>query len=206
MSSNSGLNRDALARLGHLVFPRRLWVGLSVVGIATLVVKPRPFWGDGYLLWNGVAIALILAGLAGRAWAAGCAGRHTTLARIEAPRLVTGGPYAFVRNPIYLASVVLGFGMVLLLGDWWMLGLHLGVCLLLYAGIIPAEEEFLRRTFGEEYERYAENVPRMWPRFAPWCDATQVRWEPQSLLDQARLGGVLVAIYALLKLAAWLRH
>src|SRR5688572_17790600 len=115
--STSPSSHAALARLGRILFPRRLWVGLAVVAIAALFVQPRAVYGRYQILGTTISLGLILLGLAGRAWAAGCAGRHTTEARIEAPKLVTGGPFAYVRNPIYLASVVLGFGMVGVIGD-----------------------------------------------------------------------------------------
>lgn len=194
-----------LARLGRLIFPRRLWVGLAVVGLAGFLVEPRAVFGSYQAAGMIVCLGLVFAGLGLRAWAAGCAGRHTREARIEAPRLITGGPYAYVRNPIYLASIVLGFGMVGLVGDPWLLAMHVGVCVLLYAGIVPAEEEFLRGKFGTDYVRYCAGVPRLWPRWRAWPEAGAARWDRLALFDQMRLGGVLVAIYAGLHFAAWLR-
>ena len=148
----------------------------------------------------------MLLGLGVRAWAAGCAGRHTREAQIEAPALITGGPFAFVRNPIYLASILLGFGMVILVGDPWLLGMHIGVCILLYAAIVPAEESFLRQRFGAQYEEYCQAVPRFWPRLLPWSGSTKCGWDWRALLDQMRLGLILSAIYTGLHLAAWLRR
>lgn len=194
-----------LARFGQIVFPRRLWVGLAVVAIAALFVRPHAVFGPFQILGTIASLALILLGLAGRAWAAGCAGQHTRDARIDAPRLVTGGPYAYVRNPIYLASIVLGFGMVGLVGDPVLLLLHLGVCILLYAGIIPAEEKFLRGRFGQAYLDYTEQVPRMWPRLRPWEKAEPVAFDPRTWFDQFKLALILAGIYFGLHLAAWLR-
>ncbi len=151
------------------------------------------------------SLALVLLGLAGRAWAGGCAGRHTRGAAIEAPRLATGGPYAHVRNPIYLASVMLGLGMVGLLGDPWMLVPCVGVFLFLYTSIVPAEEEFLRRQFGEDYARYCAKVPRIVPRLRAWSGAQEQPFERSALRHEARLGLMLVAVWALLHGAAWLR-
>lgn len=194
---------SALARLGRVVFPRRLWIGLAVVVLAGFLVRPRMIFG-----WSGTigSLGLIVTGLLVRAWAAGCAGRHTREARITAPALITGGPYAHVRNPIYLASIVLGFGMVGLIGDAWLLAMHMAVCVLLYAAIVPAEEEFLREKFGAEYAHYCMHVPRLWPRWRRWPEARSVRCDPRALVDQLRLGLVLVAIYAGLHFAAWLRR
>jgi protein-S-isoprenylcysteine O-methyltransferase Ste14 len=201
----SSFLHSALARFGKVVFPRRLWVGLAVVVVAGLFVRPLPVFGRYQALGTIGSIGLIVVGLAGRGWAAGCAGRHTREAQIDAPRLVTGGPYGYVRNPIYLASIVLGFGMVGLVGDSVLLVLHLAVCVLLYAGIIPAEEQFLRERFGETYAEYSANVPRMWPRIRPWKKAETAVFDRRAWLDQLRLGLLLCGIYFGLHLAAWLR-
>jgi protein-S-isoprenylcysteine O-methyltransferase Ste14 len=205
MKTDAPTLHSSLARLGQVVFPRRLWVGLAVVVLAAFMVEPRPILGRWHVAAEIVSLALVILGLALRTWAGGCAGRHTREARIEAPRLVTGGPYALVRNPIYFASIVLGFGMVGLVGDPWLLAMHVGVCILLYVGIVPAEEEFLRERFGPEYSRYCANVPRFWPRLSPWPEAEPVRWDASSLVGELRLGLVLVAIYGGLHGAAWLR-
>jgi protein-S-isoprenylcysteine O-methyltransferase Ste14 len=196
---------STLARLGEVVFPRRLWVGLGVVAVAALFVRPHAAFGHFQAPATMASIALILLGLVGRAWAAGHAGRHTRDSRIDAPRLVTGGPYAYVRNPIYLASIVLGFGMVGLVGDPILLVLHLSVCVLLYAGIIPAEEKFLKERFGAPYVDYTEHVPRLWPRLRPWEKAESVAFDRRTWIDQLWLALLLCGIYFGLHFAAWLR-
>lgn len=197
--------RERCARLGRRIFPRRLQVGLAVVALMAIWIRPQPLFGSLQQAGTLLSFGFVLAGLAGRAWAAGGAGRHTRLARIEAPRLITGGPYAYVRNPIYLASIFLGLGMVGLLGDPWMLVPYLAVFVFLYASIVPAEEEFLQAQFGEEYRRYCAHVPRMIPRLRPWPDAAPVEFDATAFLHEARLGLLLVAIYALMRGAAWLR-
>jgi protein-S-isoprenylcysteine O-methyltransferase Ste14 len=194
-----------VGQFGHFIFARRLWIGLAVVAMAAFVVEPRLMFGRYQAIGTAVSLALVIAGLLGRAWGAGCAGRHTREARIEAPALVTGGPYAYVRNPIYLASIVLGLGMVGLVGDPRLFAIHAAVCVLLYAAIVPAEERFLAAKFGEEYSRYRAHVPRLWPRFRAWSGAQPVSFEPRALLDQVWLAVVLALIYAGLHIAARLR-
>ena len=149
------------------VFGNRLWIGLAAVGVAALIVRPRALFGEYHAIGVTSSVALIVLGLALRTWAGGCAGDHTRDATIAAPRLVTGGPFAYVRNPIYLASVVLGLGMVLLIGDPSLFALYLAVFAFLYGAIVPAEEEFLRSKFGPAYERYCAHVPRAWPGGEP---------------------------------------
>lgn len=187
------------------VFAHRLWIGLAVVGGAVFIVRPRALFGEYEAAGVSISVALIVIGLALRTWAGGCAGEHTRDATIDAPRLVTGGPFAYVRNPIYLASVVLGLGMVLLIGDPWLLAPYAAVFAFLYGAIVPAEEEFLRNKFGPAYERYCAHVPRAWPRWRAWADAAPARFDSRALLGELRLALVLAGIYALLRLAAGLR-
>jgi protein-S-isoprenylcysteine O-methyltransferase Ste14 len=83
-------------------------------------------------------------------------------------RLVVGGLYRYVRNPMYLAVTATIAGQALLLGR---------PALLLYAAAFWAvtaafarwyEEPVLRRRFGPEYEAYRRDVPAWWPRRTPW--------------------------------------
>jgi protein-S-isoprenylcysteine O-methyltransferase Ste14 len=83
-------------------------------------------------------------------------------------RLVVGGLYRHVRNPMYLAVGATIVGQALLLGQ---------PILLLWAAVFAVavvsfvrwyEEPTLRRQFGEEYEAYRHAVPGWWPRRRPW--------------------------------------
>jgi protein-S-isoprenylcysteine O-methyltransferase Ste14 len=83
-------------------------------------------------------------------------------------RLVVGGAYRYVRNPMYLAVASIIVGQGLLLGQ---------AILLLYASVFAAavtafvrgyEEPTLAHRFGEQYEAYRSAVPRWRPRLTPW--------------------------------------
>ncbi|MEO8353981.1 MAG: isoprenylcysteine carboxylmethyltransferase family protein [Chthoniobacteraceae bacterium] len=193
------------APLANRIFAGRLWIGLAVVGVAAFVVRPRHLFENDQRLLVPLSLGLILLGLAVRTWAGGCAGLHTRTARIEAPQLVTSGPFAYVRNPIYLASVILGLGMVLLIGDPFLFALYLAVFAFLYGFIVPAEERFLRNKFGDSYDAYCRNVPRILPRSKPWPGRQPGGFDPRALWGEARLGLVLAGIYGGLQVAAWLR-
>ena len=183
------------ARIGRQIFHRRMHIGLLVVAVATLTIRPGNLFGRYPVLGNILSLLLVLTGLALRVWAGGSAGSHTRKASIEAPRLATGGPYAYVRNPIYFASIILGLGMVGLLGDLWMLLPYAAVFLFLYASIVPAEEEFLREKFGGDYAHYCAHVPRAFPRLRPWPEATRQPFDASALLGEARLALMLGVIY-----------
>lgn len=92
-----------------------------------------------------------------------------TLAPWDPPvRLVVRGPYAFVRNPMISGVVLLLVSEALLLRS----AVHLswaGLFFLINATYIPLlEEPGLRARFGETYDEYARNVPRLVPRLKPW--------------------------------------
>lgn len=83
------------------------------------------------------------------------------LARTEA--LVVTGPYRYVRHPLYFAVVVLVLGWGLLLDLSFLLFSTVLLLLWFNFALAPFEEKELRAYFGEQYERYAEEVPRMAP-------------------------------------------
>lgn len=158
-------------------------------------------FGDHQALGMTTSVLLVLTGLALRSWGGGSAGAHTRSGRIEAPQLATGGPYAYVRNPIYLGSIVLGLGMIGLLSDPRMLVLYLFAFALLYTIIVPAEERFLAGQFGETYERYCRAVPQIIPRLRPWTERTERPFDWRVLRGEACIGGILVLIYQTLRVA-----
>jgi protein-S-isoprenylcysteine O-methyltransferase Ste14 len=97
-------------------------------------------------------------------WVFAVVGRGTPGPWDPPRRFVAVGPYRWVRNPIYLA------GLLIVLGEAW---LFLSGVLLLYAGVaaggfqllvIGYEEPTLRAQFGEPYEAYRRTVPRWIPR------------------------------------------
>lgn len=87
---------------------------------------------------------------------------HTTPdARQPTTALVTGGPYRFSRNPIYLGFLLIYLGLTLLAGTLW--GLLLSPFLIgtLTRSVIRAEEAYLGRKFKAEYGQYLSRV-RQW--------------------------------------------
>jgi protein-S-isoprenylcysteine O-methyltransferase Ste14 len=83
-------------------------------------------------------------------------------------RLVIGGEYRFVRNPMYVAVIGAVLGQAMIFGS---------LPLLVYAAIVWAvmaafvrwyEEPTLLESYGEEYQRYRKAVPAWVPRLSPW--------------------------------------
>ncbi len=92
-----------------------------------------------------------------------------TPAPVAAPeRLVVGGVYRHVRNPMYVAVIAATTGQALILGQPALLWYALVVTLAMVAFVQLYEQPALRHRFGADYEAYRRNVPGWWPRLRGW--------------------------------------
>jgi protein-S-isoprenylcysteine O-methyltransferase Ste14 len=118
-----------------------------------------------------LGISLLLIGEFIRIWAVSYAGGETRTRKVGAPALCTSGPYAFVRNPLYVGNMLMYVGIVMIAGAvnvWLMAATTFLFFLIQYSLIISLEEETLSALFGHEYLNYKANVPAIFPRFSPW--------------------------------------
>jgi protein-S-isoprenylcysteine O-methyltransferase Ste14 len=74
--------------------------------------------------------------------------------------LVTGGVFAWMRNPMYLGLGLLTAGVAIMLASGWTLVLMVPAALVLHYGVVLREERYLESKFGDKYRRYRESVPR----------------------------------------------
>jgi protein-S-isoprenylcysteine O-methyltransferase Ste14 len=83
-------------------------------------------------------------------------------------RLVVGGAYRYVRNPMYLAVAALIVGQALLLGQSVLLLYAVAFGLAVAAFVRGYEEPVLARRYGTQYDAYRRAVPAWLPRRTPW--------------------------------------
>jgi protein-S-isoprenylcysteine O-methyltransferase Ste14 len=83
---------------------------------------------------------------------------------IEGHELITQGPYALVRNPIYLGMFGLMVATGLAYTTWWALLVAVVIFLIGNRIRIRSEEKLLRETFGVQFDEYASRVPAFFPR------------------------------------------
>lgn len=74
--------------------------------------------------------------------------------------LVTGGPFRFTRNPIYVAFALIAAGIAMLRNNRWIVVLLGPALAVLHKGVIEREERYLERRFGEDYRGYRQRVRR----------------------------------------------
>jgi protein-S-isoprenylcysteine O-methyltransferase Ste14 len=83
-------------------------------------------------------------------------------------RLVVTGLYRYVRNPMYVAVIVIILGQALLFADWRLILCGALFWLAAHVYVVAYEEPTLRRKFGVQYAAFCANVPRWIPRTSPW--------------------------------------
>lgn len=86
--------------------------------------------------------------------------------RVYAEKLVTDGLYAHSRNPMYVGNLLMIFGVSLTSNSWGCVAIVVPFFTFAYLAITNAEEDYLRRSFGEAYDRYCRDVPRFLPRLS----------------------------------------
>jgi protein-S-isoprenylcysteine O-methyltransferase Ste14 len=79
-------------------------------------------------------------------------------------RLVTGGLFRWTRNPFYVGIVTILLGEAAVFASLAMVWYALVVAVAFHLRVLLYEEPVLRRLFGDEFERYAREVPRWVPR------------------------------------------
>jgi protein-S-isoprenylcysteine O-methyltransferase Ste14 len=165
VASTGAGGAPAVARFFYLT--RGLW-NLGAVGLA-LAVKAAA--GSSVPPWAfGLLGAVVLATQAWRIWAAGFVGRAARGGQPAAGAMVTAGPYALVRNPMYLGTVIGVLAFAGMSGLWPVVladGFIVGV---VYAGAVAYEEAFLAGRFGETYRRYRQAVHRFIPALRIYSD------------------------------------
>ena len=125
--------------------------------------------------WWSLLIGFIVA-LSGeliRLWGVSYAGSETrTTGPVGGTYLVISGAFSYVRNPLYLGNMMMYVGIGIMS---WALFPYLQIVAILffyyqYYFIIREEEGYLKKTFGEQYERYYKNVPRLSKRLTSYKD------------------------------------
>jgi protein-S-isoprenylcysteine O-methyltransferase Ste14 len=79
-------------------------------------------------------------------------------------KLVVGGLYRYVRNPMYLAVASVILGQAAVLGRWVLVAYALVFGFVVWSFVHWYEEPALRRQFGSAYDDYVRTVPGWWPR------------------------------------------
>jgi protein-S-isoprenylcysteine O-methyltransferase Ste14 len=165
----------------------RQLVGILFLVVLAIVGRPEGF---GSVTLGSL---LTIIGLAIRFWAGGYVKKDKELA--------TTGPYAYVRNPLYVGNVLIALGFCFLSGFGWPIFLVFAILYVwLYLPSIRREERTLHKLFGDSFLKYKENVHAMWPRLTPYKQGSGGWSAPQWVKNGEHIvnGGILIAFLILL--------
>ncbi|MCP4654612.1 MAG: isoprenylcysteine carboxylmethyltransferase family protein [bacterium] len=158
----------------------RLLATFTLVAVLLYLASPTPL----SVLFGTIVVAL---GEGVRLWAAG----HL----LKTTELVTGGPYRYTRNPLYLGRLLIFTGLcvgaTLPWGtNWWVLGANWWVLVVGWVVFFGyylrrkerVEPERLRRFHGDAYERYFQAVPALFPALRPYAEGADAKWSAKRML------------------------
>lgn len=117
-----------------------------------------------------IAYIIALLGLFIRSYTVGFSSRNTsgrnTAEGQVADSVNTSGIYSVVRHPLYLGNFFMWLGVAWLTHHLWFILFFISLYMIYYERIMYAEEQFLRRKFGDAYTNWASNTPAIIPDFS----------------------------------------
>jgi protein-S-isoprenylcysteine O-methyltransferase Ste14 len=154
-----------------------------------------------------VGVLLVASGESLRFWGVAYAGSLTRVTgSVGAPEVIVAGPFAYVRNPLYVGNMLtyIGIGVMSNALFPWLVIAAAAYFAFQYYQIVLVEEEFLVNEFGAGYVEYKKNVPRFIPLVIPYAHPSQVhqqaRWH-EAVRSERRtfqaLGLVLLVLLVL---------
>jgi protein-S-isoprenylcysteine O-methyltransferase Ste14 len=121
---------------------------LGLIFIALMHPTRRSLWVGGIAAGLGASL---------RIWAAGYIDKGRVLTR--------DGPYAFIRHPLYLGSLLMAVGVLIAGQGYWLLVPFAAFYLGVYYPVMRAEERELLEAHGESFKQYVSTVPLFVPLF-----------------------------------------
>ncbi len=162
-------NHEAVEREGRGMFAVRVVMFIILLGWLALYAI-HPAWMEalsiplpGWLRWTGFALGL--ASLGFWSWTQAALGKEWSpqLQLREKHHLVTSGPYARIRHPLYTAMLGYGTSLALVTANWIFVVFAMAVIAGLFARV-PREEQMMIKEFGEEYKAYIKKTGRFFPK------------------------------------------
>jgi protein-S-isoprenylcysteine O-methyltransferase Ste14 len=123
-----------------------------------------------------IGFAIVALGEAIRFWGVSIAGSETrTTGNVGGTYLITNGPFAYVRNPLYVGNMLLyaGVGVMSMALYPWLFIVAVAWFYVQYTLIVSKEEEYLREKFRTDYAHYCQHVSRFLPRLTPYVAPNQ---------------------------------
>lgn len=166
--------REEMCKTGSWFFRWRSYLPLIIFGVMFMAITDFHYPYNNHTLdevWEVLCLVISFSGLLIRIKTVGHTPENTSGRNTKeqiANRLNTTGMYSIVRNPLYLGNFLIFMGVASFLRLWWFSLVVLLMFILYYERIILAEEEYLRKKFGEIFLKWAEETPCFFPKFNKW--------------------------------------
>jgi protein-S-isoprenylcysteine O-methyltransferase Ste14/membrane-associated phospholipid phosphatase len=151
--------------------------------------KPHELGLSGISVMAFIGVVLVFAGGFVRLWVRG---------HFEKGRLFTTGPYALVRHPLYLGSLLVVSGVLFQLNNWlfnW--GVIIPLAVIFYGATIIYEERASKKKFGKQWQLYKAKTPAIIPSMRNWPFKKQPRnwsWKIYLSTHEARVTPMLLCL------------
>ena len=184
--------------LGQRLFQYRSYIPIPFMLVMLVLASPTPA-----SIITGLLI--VAAGESLRLWGVAIAGSETrTTDRVGGTFLVTTGPFAHVRNPLYLGNIIVYAGFGVMSNAAWLAIVALLFFSWQYFLIVRLEEEHLAARFEEEYSRYRQAVPRFLPTLRKYVGGDnpqpEIDWKRGLLSEKRSLQAIALLTVALIVL------
>jgi protein-S-isoprenylcysteine O-methyltransferase Ste14 len=155
------------------------------IGAVLLVIFAEPKFPEMV-----VGVVLIALGESVRIWAAGHLQKNEVL--------TVTGPYAYVKNPLYIGSILIATGFCILADNIYFLA---AVTFMFCFHYIPYKKKMegdrLKKIFGSRYEEYDEKVPEYIPRRTRFSDERS-SWKFRNFIENSEEGILLLILFGIL--------
>lgn len=176
---------DDVRDFRRLIFTYRSYTPIPFLLVMLWFARPTPM----SLI---VGFCVVFLGECIRFWGVSIAGAETrTTGKVGSTFLITNGPFAYVRNPLYVGNMLLygGIGVMSMALFPWLLIIASVWFYIQYLLIVTQEEEYLAGQYGDEYATYRSEVRRFFPRPTPYISqrpAAKTLDPAEGLLSERR--------------------
>jgi protein-S-isoprenylcysteine O-methyltransferase Ste14 len=135
-------------------------------------------WENDTVIWP-IGLCLMVMGESLRLWALRYMGKFSRTRKRKGRVLITVGPYAFIRNPLYSGNLLILLGFAIASELVWFIPIVMILFYLQYYCIVQWEEQILRDHFSQDAESYFHSVPR-------WLPKWQIMWNHLKVPSTSR--------------------
>ena len=178
------------ARIGRFLFQSRNFISAPLFLLLLFLFVGE--YEKDVVIWT-VGPAVLGAGELLRLWSMRHIGRSARTRKDKAKRLVATGPYALIRNPLYVGNHVILVGFCILSELLWFIPIALLVCFVFYSFIVRYEEQLLQQRLGDEYLQYKNETPR-WNPFPALVAKVDPNWREAFHRERSTVYGILAGI------------